>query len=200
MKKQIIIIHGGETFDTYDNYIAHLESIELDLDRADRKKWKHSLGEKLGEGFEIIQPTMPCGTNAKYREWKIWLEKFLPHLNDGAVFIGHSLGGIFLAKYLSENKIKQKIQATIMIAAPFDDTDREYSLADFVLPQNLSLLEEQGGRCIFYHSSDDPVVPRIDFEKYRTKLPHADFRLAEDKGHFLQEEFPELVEVLLSLE
>ena len=201
MKTQIVLIHGGETFDTYEDYISHLKSIELDLERADgeKKKWKNTLGEKLGDAFEIIQPQMPCAWNAKYAEWKIWFEKYLPNLNDGMILIGHSLGGIFLAKYLSENKLTQKIKATIMIAAPFDDTESEYSLGDFVLGEDLSLLEEQGGRCIFYHSTDDMIVSLANFENYKTKLPEADFRLHDDKGHFNQEEFSELVEVLEEL-
>ena len=50
-------------------------------------------------------------TNARYEEWKIWFERMIPFLNDNVILVGHSLGGIFFVKYLSENllPIKSKI-------------------------------------------------------------------------------------------
>lgn len=76
---------------------------------------------------------MPNGNNAQYIEWKIWFERLLPFLNDGVILIGHSLGGIFLAKYLSENNFSIKVRAAILIAAPFDALGMKESLSQFKL-------------------------------------------------------------------
>ncbi|KKK90826.1 hypothetical protein LCGC14_2719090, partial [marine sediment metagenome] len=131
------------------------------------------LKTELEETFDIIIPKMPNPNNAKYNEWKIWFEKLLPFLRDNIVLIGHSLGGIFLVKYLSENDFPKKIRATYLIAPPYDDKNSEYSLNDFVLPKNLKKLSTQGGNVFIYHSEDDPVVTFIDAKKYKEQLPRA---------------------------
>jgi hypothetical protein len=165
----------------------------LDFKRSITKGWKESLGEKLGKNFEVILPRMPNSLNAKYLEWKIWFEKMIPFFNKEVVLGGHSLGGIFLVKYLSENKFPKKILGTFLVAAPFDEKDADYTLADFKLPKDLSRLEKQGGKLFFYQSQDDSIVPFKDFGKYKKALPGANFREFKNRDHFGQATFPELV-------
>lgn len=197
MKKQIIVIHGGDTFETYEEYIAFLKDFSIDsLDYFTRKTWKETLSEKIGSQFEVIVPKMPNKTNAKYSEWKIWFEKLVPLLNSEIVLVGHSLGGIFLAKYLSENILPRKIKGAFLVAAPYDDKDADYSLADFNLSDDLGKLQSQSGKLFIFHSKDDPVVPFADFEKYKSALPDAHTVIFENRGHFNQEEFPELVDMI----
>lgn len=193
MKKQIIIIQGGNTFKTYKEYIFFLKSYKIDFEKMKSKSWKDTLGEKLGRGFEVILPKMPNPSNAKYAEWKIWFEKIIPFFENKVVLVGHSLGGIFLAKYLSENKFPKKILATFFVAAPFDDKDLGDSLADFKLKKDLSGLQDQSGKLSIWQSADDDVVPFVDFEKYKKALPDADYRKFKNKGHFNQKNFPEIV-------
>jgi len=199
MKKQIIVIHGGEIFDTYEEYVKFLKNYELDFDKLKVKGWKETLSERLGEEFDVISPKMPNSLNAKYSEWKIWFEKFPPFLEDTVVLVGHSLGGIFLAKYLSENTFPKKILATFLVAAPYDDKDSEYFLNDFVLPKSLEKFRNQGGEIFIYHSEDDPIVPFADVEKYIKDLPEAKTILFKDREHFKQEEFPELIDSIKNL-
>ncbi len=201
MKKQVLVIHGGETFKTYEGYLSFLRSWKIDLEDIlnPRRDWKDSLSDDLGKEFEVIAPKMPNKLNAKYLEWKIWFEKFIPHLAPEIILIGHSLGGIFLAKYLSENEFPKKILATFLISAPHDDTDSEYSLADFQLPENLDLLSTQSGKIFLYHSQDDLVVPFSDFQKFQKSLSGATGKVFSDRGHFNQEKFPELVAAIKSI-
>jgi uncharacterized protein len=188
-----MVIHGGETFDTYEEYFEYLKNYTIDFSRTTERRWRDTLEEALGEGYEIIRPSMPSKYNAKYAEWKIWFEKYLPVLQEGAVCIGHSLGGIFLAKYLAENTLPKKLSALFLVAAPYDDTESGYSLADFTLPPSLAGIPTQASRVVLVHSEDDPVVPFADFLKYRVALPDADTMVFKDRGHFLGEQFPELV-------
>lgn len=199
MKKQVIVIHGGDTFDTYEDYLTFLKSFEINFEKLKTKKWKDSLGEKLGSDFEVVMPQMPNKFNAKYLEWQIWFEKLIPFFAEEVIFVGHSLGGIFLAKYLSENQYPKKIKATFLVAACFDDRDADYSLADFVLPSTLIKLQEQGGKLYLYHSKDDPVVPFTDVQKYQQQLPNAHLTVFTDRGHFDQPEVPELVKDIQNL-
>ena len=195
MTRQILVIHGGDAFETYEEYLDVLHAIDLDLTRATRKGWKQSLSEVLGNAYEVIQPRMPNPNNAQYLEWKIWFEKHIPFLHDDVILIGHSLGGIFLAKYLSEEVFPKKILATFLIAAPYS-SEATHSLATFNLTTHLKKLEEQGGEIVLFQSHDDEIVPIENVHLYARELPNSDLIFFEDRGHFNQEEFPELVEVI----
>lgn len=200
MNKQIIVIHGGTTFDTYEDYIFYLKHKEISLEKLKfGKDWKDALQERLGSDFEVLLPRMPNGTNARCEEWKIWFERMIPFFSEHIILIGHSLGGIFLAKYLSENTIPRTITATILIAAPFDDENSEESLAGFVLPVSLAKFVGQNKNIFLIHSKNDPVVPFDQLRKYQQALPNAKEIVFNDREHFNQEVFPEIVELIKSL-
>ncbi|KKT94693.1 MAG: hypothetical protein UW97_C0035G0009, partial [Parcubacteria group bacterium GW2011_GWA2_45_15] len=144
MKKQVVVIHGGDTFETYEEYLNFLRGYEIDIERykSDKRDWKPWLRQRLGSDYEVILPIMPNKTNARFDEWKIWFEKFIPFLHDNVLLIGHSLGGTFLAKYLSENQFKKKIKAVFLVGAVYGRDSEGYSLVSFTLPTNLNLQTE----------------------------------------------------------
>ena len=196
MKKQIVVIHGGDTFEKYEEFLSFLKNFQIDPDYFKNKGWKDTLQDKLGEDFEVIAPNMPNKINAKYLEWKIWFEKYFQFLNEGIVFVGHSLGGTFLAKYLSENSFPKKIKALLLVAAPFDAEDSDESLNDFALPASLAKITERVDKIYLFHSKDDPVVLFEQVNKYKKALPNSEIIAFTDRQHFNQERFPELVELL----
>ncbi len=193
MKKQVVIISGGDTFETYEEYMDFLRDFEIDIERykSDKSDWKPWLRKALGEDYEVILPIMPNRSNAQFNEWKIWFEKLIPFLRDGVVLIGHSLGGIFLSKYLSENQFPKKIKAVFLVSAVYDKDEEGYGAASFSLPDQLNL---QTDKIYLYHSKDDQVVSFSALEQYKKALPKAQTRIFKDKGHFNQSEFPELAQ------
>lgn len=193
MKQSLILIHGGTTFDTYEEYWKSLESSELTLAKINRTDWKDYMKARLPE-FEVIYPKMPNSKNARYAEWKLWFEKLFPLLTDEVVLVGHSLGGIFLAKYLSENAFPKKVISLHLVAAPYEAGVGEESLADFALTQTLAPLSSLTHSVFLYHSTDDPVVGFAHAEKYARDIPSATLRTFVDRGHFIQNEFQELLE------
>jgi uncharacterized protein len=194
MKRQIVAIHGGDSYETYEEYIVHLKNRTLKMDDLKRKIWRETLGDSLGSDYEVLLPRMPNKENARYSEWKIQFDKIIPLLENEVVLLGHSMGGIFLAKYLAENQCSKAILASFLVAAPFDTAEADYSLGDFELPDDLNNFVKQGGLIKLYASKDDPVVPFADIEKYKKALPSATVKVFEDRGHFTQPAFPELVE------
>lgn len=191
--KQLVFVHGGETFDTYKQYIDALRQWEYDPAPEPVKKWKDSLVLELGEDWQVLMPSMPSKYNAKYLEWCIWFDKVVPHLEDGVVLVGHSLGGIFLAKYLEEGSMPMRIKGTFLVAAPHDEGTLDEPLADFILPERLDRFASQAGKLYLYYSEDDQVVPYSALAAYQAQLPEATIRTFSDRGHFLGPEFPELV-------
>lgn len=194
MSKQVVVIHGGDSYNTHKEYIEHLKSCEVLIDKFKRHRdWKSTLQEELGGFFEVLLPQMPNSSNARFSEWKIWFERILPFLQDNVILIGHSLGGIFLAKYLSENNIPKKIKALILVAAPHNQT---VNVGDFQLPGSLNKIIKQCPQIFLYHSKDDPVVTFSEMEAYLKQLPKAKSFVFDDRGHFLQENFPEIIALL----
>ncbi len=198
MKKQVIVIHGGDTFENEEVYLDFLNQYEIDIERYKTvsNDWKPGLRQKLGEDYEVILPVMPNKTNARYEEWKIWFEKFFPFLNDEVVLVGHSLGASFIAKYLSKNKFPKKLAGVFLVSGAFDKDVDGYPLLSFSLPEKLDL---QTTNVYLYHSKDDPVVPFSAMNSFMKVLPAAHVRILEDRGHLNQEEFPELVNDILGL-
>lgn len=145
---------------------------------------------------------MPNGTNARYNEWELWFSRIAQILNEEVILIGHSLGGIFLVKCLSENIFPKKTKAVILVAAPFDNSDKiegGESLVDFALLSSLEKLVQQVDKIYLIHSKDDPVVHFTQLTKYQRALPNAEAIIFENRGHFNQETFPEIIEIIKSM-
>lgn len=191
--KQVIVIHGGTTFASYDNYLDYLSTKEISIEHfIHTPMWKETLQEKLGTDYQVLLPSMPNKTNARYDEWKLWFDRIAEIAEDDCIVIGHSLGGIFLVKYLSENKFPKKIAATIIIAAPFNDEEGE-ELTDFKIDSIADEFSKHAGKVIFFYGFDDPVVPAHEADKYRNKLSNAEFYQLSAPDHFVRTDFPELV-------
>jgi hypothetical protein len=204
MKRQVLFIHGAEAFSKYEDLLRWLKTVPLENPFAAEerpKNWKHTLEEELGDEFELAFPSMPNKQNAKYEEWKIWFERHFEFLRDGVVLMGWSQGGYFLAKYLSENKMPVSVGILFLVAAPFEREDYGYEDGgDFAFdPAKLAHLAEQVRSVYIFHSKDDPIVPYTHAEKYKKALPAAELVTFEDRGHFLTEEFPELIEYIQAL-
>ena len=196
MPKQVVLIHGGDVFETYEEYLGYLKNKEVDFVRHGIRNpdWQDKLGERLGQDYQVIRPDMPSKRNAKYSEWKIWFEKFIPFMQEEVVLVGSSLGGSFLAKYLSENDFPKKIKGVVLVAGAFGDNEPEYKLYDFLPPIDLSKFNDQAEKIFLYHSQDDNMVPFEDVNKFKQALPKASVRVFEDRQHFNQPELPELTE------
>jgi uncharacterized protein len=204
--KQVIVIHGGDFFDSRADFVASLKKSRVskeDFLPRHEKRWRYTLSSDLGDSFEVLLPEMPNKYDAKYDEWKIWFEKILPFVGPGAVFVGHSLGGIFLARYLSEEKLPKKAKALILLSAPFfkpSKKKKKSENAGFIIKKDLKKIEESCESVFVFHSSDDQMVPFKHSKVYKKNLPKSHLIELHGLGHlYKQERFPELVETIRSL-
>ncbi len=199
MKKQVLYIHGGMVFPSSEDFRSYLEKKTATLDDLrPHSDWKAGLQDALGDNFDVLTVKMPNKQNASYTEWRIWFSKILPLLSDDAILIGHSLGGLFLVKYLSEQSITKKIGSLLLVAAPFAGSKDE-PLADFNFSGSFPEISRHVGSVHIFASEDDPVVPFADAEKYQKMLPTAVLHRLSGYGHFRGERFPELVSLIKSI-
>jgi hypothetical protein len=196
MKSQIVFIHGGDSFASADDFYAALRSWSYNPYQPERKRWRDFIAAELIETHELIVPAMPCKHNADYIAWAIWFEKLIPYLRDGAVLIGHSLGGGFLLRYLTENKLPITVAQLHLVAPVVDSLDCP-GVGGFqidvhmwpgfdTVPQSVHL----------WHSGDDTLVPIHHSERFKVLYPSAELYTFTDRFHFLTETFPELLEVI----
>ena len=144
---------------------------------------------------EMPNPYMP---DMDYSEWAKAISPF--NINSETILIGHSCGGGFWLKYLSNNpdiRVKQ-----LILVAPWIDPENKHLtfFADLNLDKNLPA---RCGQIDLFISSDD--MPRIlkSFEKiketYGDKIKYHEFN---DKEHFswscIGRDFPELLKVIIA--
>lgn len=102
MRPQILFIHGGGSG-------AHKED----------KRLVASLRKHLGSTSEMRYPQMPKESDPDYRRWRPQIRKELASMKGNVILAGHSLGGSFLLRYLSEEKIETRVAGLFLIATPY---------------------------------------------------------------------------------
>lgn len=191
--KQIVLIHGGDSFKSRDSYLADLRARELDYQRLlPKKRWSEAIVAAFPDA-EVLLPTMPNSANAQFDEWAIWFEKMIPFFGDDVRLIGHSLGAMFLAKYLHERPLARSVRQLHLVAGGYDAPEHDYG--SFRL-DSATGLEQSAAAIHLYHSQDDPVVPFEELAKFQADLPTAQIHIFTDQHHFIGPDFPELIALL----
>lgn len=183
MKKQILFIQGGGEG-------AHL---------AD-KKLANFLKDSLGDKYEINYPQMPNENEPDYEPWKSKIDEELGKIKGEVIFIGHSLGGSILIKYLSEKKLGNDICGMFFISIPFWGGDTNWQFDGFTLRDGFaSIIQHANAPIFFYHSTDDDIVPFSHLGLYAEKLSKATIRMIDGRGHQLKNDLHEVVRDIKSL-
>jgi predicted alpha/beta hydrolase family esterase len=202
MKKQIIFIRGGESFEKTEDLYEYLRTVKLDPYKK-HKNWRDWIIWALEESYDLICPLMPNKQSADYEAWKIWFERHFDFIDDNnPILIGHSLGGSFLLKYLSENSFPKKISQLHLIAPMVNDGNMYLEkMATFKFDiKKINKIEDMCISIHLWHSEDDIAVPFKNSLLVKENLPSVEFHVFKDRGHFMQPSFPEILEVIKKVE
>ena len=182
MIKQVLFVQGaGEgVHDRWDNKLVD------------------SLQRELGDGYAVRYPRMPGEHDPGYAAWKAALIDQFAALEDGAILVGHSVGGTILLRVLAEHPPKATIDGLFIIAAPFigeggwpsDDIDPRQDLAK-ELPPRVSIH--------LYHGTDDSDVPTAHVRLYAKAIPQAVVRALDGKDHQLNNDMSEVARDICSV-
>ena len=145
-------------------------------------------------------PEMPLCFKPEYKIWKKEFERY--DIGPSTLLVGHSCGGGFLIRWLSENK-EAKVGKVILVAPWLnpDDNPKYYTGDFFEFDIDSKLIDRTAGIIIFRSSNDfSDVLKSIDILKAKIK----DIKICEfkDYGHFCDRDlktdaFPELLEECL---
>lgn len=197
--KQIIMLGGGGSYDTREDFLEDLRKREVDNTKY--KRWKDWIAWSLEDKYEFISPDFPCRDNADFEAWKIWFEKYFPLFRNNLIIVAHSLGTIFIIKYLLENKFDFRISELHLVAPIISndfqpETDIE-STSTFTFDfKKVSELEGKVEKIVLWHSEDDNICDIKNSNYLKEQLPGSLFNKFVDRGHFLQSTFVELFDHL----
>ncbi len=132
---------------------------------------------------------MPAPDEPAFDPWRERLEPELRTLENGALLVGHSLGGSVLLKVLAEGGGFPRIGGLFLVAAPFWGA-RGWTLDEFVLREGFADQLPEIPRVFVYHSRDDDTVPFSHLELYARALPQATARPLDEFGHLFEAPAP----------
>ncbi|MFD2034636.1 alpha/beta fold hydrolase [Belliella marina] len=165
--KQVLFIHGGGE----DGYIA-------DITLAD------SLQKELGDAYKVHNPQIHFNDTLPDFGWLKQIGNEISSVKDDIILAGHSFGASMLLKYLSENRVKKKIDGLFLIAPPYWSGDEEWKQG-IKLQKGFADKIPKDIPVHFYHCKDDEEVNFDDFLIYKQKLPRAIFHEILQGGHQL---------------
>ncbi len=188
--KNAIIVHG--TTDKEEYY--------SDYPSGSNAHWVPWLSKQLiKRDIYTHAPEMPDAWMPDYKKWVREFERY--DVGFQTTLVGHSCGGGFLVRWLSEHpniKVKQ-----VVLVAPWMDPDKtkgeDNDFFDFDLNPKVV---DQASSFVMLHSTDNMVDVSKTVSFLRSHLADHTYREFEGYGYFCYgdlegEEFPELLEIIL---
>ena len=147
-----------------------------------------------------ISTSTPEMYEAYLPNYKIWKKEFEKNaIDENSILIGHSCGGGFLIRWLSENS---NINASklILVAPWLDPVNETKGFFDFKIDSNL---KSRTNKIVIFSSSDDSENIKQSIDIIKENIKDIKIREFRNYGHFcysdLQtEKFPELLEEILN--
>jgi len=158
-----------------------------------------SLRSELGPGYEVRYPVMPNEADPQYAAWKLALHREFATLEDGAIVVGHSVGGTILIHVLAEKTPQPNLGAVCLIAAPFIGPGG-WQIDDIEPRPDLAVRLSRDVPIFFYHGRDDDTVPFAHVELYARVVPRAHVRRLEHRDHQLNNRLSEIAADIRQLE
>lgn len=146
----------------------------------------------LIKGVHTDTPEMPEAYIPQYDKWKAEFERF--DVDEDTILVGHSCGGGFLLRWLSENPIHVD---KVVLVAPWLDPERVQTTDFFDFQIDKNIIKRSNQFQIFV-SNDDEQDILDSVNKIKVDVPGIDIRYFEGMGHFTEgkmkrREFPELL-------
>lgn len=206
-KTLIFMVHGGNSDGTVQQKIGDWK---IEKNQYSTLKgspvWSENLDKFIiGKKHQFFNPTFPNSSNANYQQWKEFFElavnfKLETELKQEGgefseiVLVGHSLGTIFLQKYLVENNFSDKFKIPI---SSLHFAGCCCGAGDLQFSNNWKNISGQCGDIQIYHSTDDLICPFSGSKIYYSNLPGSIFNEFSDRGHFEGPQFPELLNKII---
>ena len=187
--KNVILLHGQPDKEEY------YDPSEPSASNAHWFPWLQK--QLLVSGKQAQTPEVPECYELNWNVWKKEVERF--ELNQDTVLVGHSTGGGFWIRYLSEHP--QIKVGKLILVAPWNDPFNEFG-TDFFKYEIDADLAQRTGSIVILASKDDDKSIIATVEQLQNTINNVEVIWYEDKGHFTErslgsKEFPELLKEIL---
>ncbi len=150
----------------------------------------------LIKGILTQTPEIPEPYEPVYEKWKKVFEQF--PIDEETILVGHSCGGGFLVRWLSENKVRV---GKVVLAAPWLDLEKELSSGMFDFDIDPEFPSRTAGVTIVYSTDDDDYILG-SVAAIKRGAHGVEEVVFTDKGHLTRgdmrsDEFPELLDIIL---
>ena len=172
--------------------------------------WYPWLKEELeSNGFEVIVSEMPNTSEPDIVEWTEHLGEVVGKIREDDLFIGHSIGGQTIMRYLQDQPENTKIGGCIIVAGwiKLDNLEDE-SVEDIARPWlekpiNFEKIKNFTSNWMVFISDNDPYNCIEENQSIFKDRLGAKVSIIEGAGHFTQDdgitELPEVLDELLSI-
>jgi predicted alpha/beta hydrolase family esterase len=161
-------------------------------------KLVESLRSGLGPQYEVRYPRMPREAEPDYSRWKSALEGELAALNDGAILVGHSIGGTMLIHVLAEHPPAWAVGAIFLVAAPFVGGEG-WQVDGWNPPRELGARLPPDVPVYLYHGLADDTAPPSHAELFAHAIPHAHVCYVSGRDHQFNGDLGGIAKVIRSL-
>jgi pimeloyl-ACP methyl ester carboxylesterase len=141
------------------------------------------LTDALGAGYELRYPRMPAEDDPSCARWAPAIRREMAAVDDGAVVVGHSVGGTVLIYVLSKTPL-QRLGAIVLLAAPFVGAGG-WPGDEFELPADLGQRLPRGVPVHAFYGLEDQTVPPSHADLYARAIPHAHVHRLPGRDHQL---------------
>ncbi|MEU7925476.1 alpha/beta fold hydrolase [Micromonospora sp. NPDC049801] len=154
-----------------------------------------SLRRELGDSYDVRYPRLPDEGDPRYATWSAAVRREIAALDDGAVVIGHSVGGAILAHVLAERPPERELALIVLVAAPFVGAGG-WPGDEFELPGDLGARLPRGVPVRVFHGLGDETVPPSHADRYARALPQALLYRLPGRDHQLDDDLGEVARVI----
>jgi hypothetical protein len=141
---------------------------------------------------------MPEEDDPNFAAWKATLQVQFASLNEGAIVVGHSVGGTILINALAEQLPGLTLGAIFLIAAPFVG-EGGWPSEDWQPQREIGGKLPRGVPIYLYHGLADTEVPPSHAELYARALPQARLCCLPGRDHQLNDDLREIAAVIKTL-
>ena len=149
-------------------------------------------GELTKLGHRVIRFTFPETDNPKQDLWVKEVQKQVGYVNGKTIFMGFSLGGTTIFRFLETLDEDAKIAGVYLLGVPTNPLGYP-ELEDFFKKDfDWAKIKSVCPKFFIYNSTNDEIVNAEHGQKLAKEL-NAPIRIIDNAWHFLLETFPELV-------
>ena len=150
-----------------------------------------SLRRELGDGYDVRYPRMPDEDDPSEDAWGPAIRRELAALTDGAVLVGHSVGGTILVHELVEHPPAVELGAIVLVATPFVGPGG-WPPDGFELPDDLGARLPREVPVHAFHGLDDDTAPPAHADLYARAIPQARVHMLPGRDHQLGNDLREV--------